>query len=240
MSEDRFQLLRLLEAILFASAEPIGQKALADRLPEGADVTGLLEELRSLYANRGTHLIQIEDRWAFRTAPDLTDKLQIETEVTRRLSRAAIETLAIIAYQQPITRAEVEEIRGVALSRGTLDTLLEAGWIRPKGRRQTPGRPVTWVTTDSFLDHFGLENREALPGLEELRAAGLLDTRSAISTLGAKAMSAMAPAEDTGDGEELEEGEEAPVSTHDFDSVVAAAEAAVEDDEADGADDGKA
>ena len=149
------------------------------------------------------------------------------------MSRAAIETLAIIAYQQPITRAEVEEIRGVALSRGTLDTLLEAGWIRPKGRRQTPGRPVTWVTTDAFLDHFGLENREALPGLEELRAAGLLDTRSAISTLGAKAMSAMAPAEDAGEEEEAEEGEEAPTSTHDFDFVVAAAEAAVEDDETD-------
>jgi len=238
MSEDRFQLLRLLEAILFASGEPIGEKALANRLPEGADLTGLLEELRGLYANRGTHLIQIEDRWAFRTAPDLADKLQIETEVTRKLSRAAIETMAIIAYQQPITRAEVEEIRGVALSRGTLDTLLEAGWIRPKGRRQTPDRPVTWVTTDAFLDHFGLESREALPGLEELRAAGLLDARSAISTLGAKAMSAMAPPEDTseGDGDEAEEGEEseeseAPASTHDFDSVVAAAEAAVEDDE---------
>jgi segregation and condensation protein B len=145
--------------------------------------------------------------------------------------------MAIIAYQQPITRAEVEEIRGVALSRGTLDTLLEAGWIRPKGRRQTPGRPVTWVTTDAFLDHFGLESREALPGLEELRAAGLLDARSAISTLGAKAMSAMAPPEDTGegdsgDGDEAEgEESEAPASTHDFDSVVAAAEAAVEDDE---------
>ena len=237
MSEDRFQLLRLLEAILFASAEPVGEKALANRLPEGADLKGLLEELRGLYANRGIHLIQIEDRWAFRTAPDLADKLQIETEVTRKLSRAAIETMAIIAYQQPITRAEIEEVRGVALSRGTLDTLLEAGWIRPKGRRQTPGRPVTWVTTDAFLDHFGLESREALPGLEELRAAGLLDARSAISTLGAKAMSAMAPPEDSGEGEEaeseVEEGEAGPASTHDFDSVVAAAEAAVEDDEND-------
>ena len=232
MSEDRFQLLRLLEAVLFASAEPIGEKALANRLPEGADLKGLLEELRGLYGNRGMHLIQIEDRWAFRTAPDLADKLQIETEVTRKLSRAAIETMAIIAYQQPITRAEIEEVRGVALSRGTLDTLLEAGWIRPKGRRQTPGRPVTWVTTDAFLDHFGLESREALPGLEELRAAGLLDARSAISTLGARAMSNMAPPEDTGEGEESEETESSdPASTHDFDSMVAAAEAAVEDDD---------
>jgi segregation and condensation protein B len=231
MSEDRFQLLRLVEAILFASAEPIAEKALAGRLPEGADLTGLLEELRGLYANRGVHLTQSDDRWAFRTSPDLADKLQIETEVTRKLSRAAIETLAIIAYQQPVTRAEVEEIRGVALSRGTLDTLLEAGWIRPKGRRQTPGRPVTWVTTDAFLDHFGLESNEALPGLEELRAAGLLDARSAISTLGAKAMAAMAPPEDTGDGDGAEDGEiEESSSTRDFDSVVAAAEAEVEDE----------
>jgi segregation and condensation protein B len=232
MSDDRFQLLRLVEAILFASAEPIAEKSLAGRLPEGADLNGLLEELRGLYANRGIHLAQFEDRWAFRTSPDLADKLQIETEVTRKLSRAAIETLAIIAYQQPVTRAEVEEIRGVALSRGTLDTLLEAGWIRPKGRRQTPGRPVTWVTTDAFLDHFGLESREALPGLEELRAAGLLDARSAISTLGAKAMAAMAPPEDTGEGDGAEDGEiEERGSTHDFDSVVAAAEAAVDDEE---------
>ncbi len=232
MSEDRFQLLRLLEAVLFASAEPIGEKALANRLPEGADLAGLLGELRGLYANRGVHLTQIEESWAFRTSPDLADKLQIEAEVTRKLSRAAIETLAIIAYQQPVTRAEVEEIRGVALSRGTLDTLLEAGWIRPKGRRQTPGRPVTWVTTDGFLDHFGLEGREALPGLEELRAAGLLDARSAISTLGAQAMAAIAPREDM--GEEAEDGEiEESASAHDFDSVVAAAEAAVEDEEDD-------
>ena len=232
MSEDRFQLLRLVEAILFASAEPIAEKSLAGRLPEGADLTGLLEELRGLYDNRGVHLTQFEDCWAFRTSPDLADKLQIETEVTRKLSRAAIETLAIIAYQQPVTRAEVEEIRGVALSRGTLDTLLEAGWIRPKGRRQTPGRPVTWVTTDAFLDHFGLESREALPGLEELRAAGLLDARSAISTLGAQAMAAMAPPEEIGDGDGAEGGDnEESGSTRDFDSVVAAAEAAMEDDE---------
>jgi segregation and condensation protein B len=232
MSEDRFQLLRLLEAVLFASAEPIGEKALASRLPEGADLKGLLSELQGLYGNRGIHLIQIEDRWAFRTAPDLADKLQIETEVTRKLSRAAVETMAIIAYQQPITRGEIEEVRGVALSRGTLDTLLEAGWIRPKGRRQTPGRPVTWVTTDAFLDHFGLESREALPGLEELRAAGLLDARSAISTLGARAMSSMAPAGDAAEGQEPEEGDVIdPASTHEFDSIVAAAEAAVEDDE---------
>ena len=184
------------------------------------------------------HLLQIGERWAFRTAPDLGDRLQIETTVARKLSRAAIETLAIIAYHQPVTRAEVEEIRGVALSRGTLDTLLEAGWIRPKGRRQTPGRPVTWVTTEAFLDHFGLESREALPGIEELKAAGLLDARSAISTLGAQAMAAVAPRDDAeGTGEDAEEGEEGPAEGMDpeaaaeFESMVAAAEAIAEEED---------
>jgi segregation and condensation protein B len=228
MSEDRFQLLRLVEAMLFASAEPLPEKSLAARLPEGADVTGLLQEVAGLYANRGVHLVQLDDRWAFRTAPDLAGRLQLETIVPRKLSRAAIETLAIVAYHQPVTRAEIEEIRGVALSRGTLDTLLEATWIKPRGRRQTPGRPVTWVTTDAFLDHFGLENREALPGIEELRAAGLLDARSAISTLGAQAMAAVAPPEED-EGEEEARGADA---AGDFEAAVAAAEAeAGEDDE---------
>jgi segregation and condensation protein B len=229
MSEDRFQLLRLLEAMLFASTEPLPEKSLAARLPEGADIKGLLQEVAGLYANRGVHLVQLEDRWAFRTAPDLAGRLQLETIVPRKLSRAAIETLAIIAYHQPVTRAEVEEIRGVALSRGTLDTLLEATWIKPKGRRQTPGRPVTWVTTDAFLDHFGLESREALPGMEELRAAGLLDARSAISTLGAQAMAAVAPPEEDDDeGEEDAGGEDA---AGDFEAAVAAAEAEAEEDD---------
>jgi len=238
MSEDRFQLLRLLEATLFATSEPMAEKSLAERLPEGADIAGLLQELAGLYANRGVHLLQIGERWAFRTAPDLGDRLQIETTVARKLSRAAIETLAIIAYHEPVTRAEVEEIRGVALSRGTLDSLLEAGWIRPKGRRQTPGRPVTWVTTEAFLDHFGLESREALPGIEELKAAGLLDARSAISTLGAQAMAAVAPRDDAeGAGEDGEEGEEGPAEGMDpeaaaeFESMVAAAEAIAEEED---------
>jgi segregation and condensation protein B len=232
MSEDHFQLLRLLEAILFAASEPQTEKALAARLPEGTDTAGLLQELTGLYANRGVHLLQLGDRWAFRTAPDLAERLQIETIVPRKLSRAAIETLAIIAYHQPVTRAEVEEIRGVALSRGTLDSLLEAEWIRPKGRRQSPGRPVTWVTTESFLDHFGLESREALPGIEELKAAGLLDARSAISTLGAQAMAAVAPREDAEPGEAEEEtgSEEAETSTE-FESLVAAAEATADEEE---------
>ena len=225
MSEDRFQLLRQLEALLFASAEPLGEKALAGRFPEGTDLPGLLQELAGLYANRGVHLIQLDGRWAFRTAPDMAAKLQTETQVVRKLTRAAIETLAIVAYHQPVTRAEIEEIRGVALSKGTLDSLLEAGWIRPKGRRQTPGRPVTWVTTEAFLDHFGLESCEALPGLEELRAAGLLDARSAISTLGAQAMAAVAPRapDEAEEGEGVPEGEPAG---GDFEAAIAEAEAA--------------
>jgi len=184
MSDDRFQLLRLLEAILFASSEPLGLDALKARMPEDADIPGLLQELRDHYANRGVHLSVVEERWCFRTAGDLTSKFHIEQKVERKLTRAAVETMAIIAYHQPVTRAEIEEIRGVVISKGTLDNLLEAGWIKPKGRRQTPGRPVTWVTTEAFLEHFGLESCDALPGVEELRAAGLLDTRNNSATLG--------------------------------------------------------
>lgn len=190
MTEDRFQLIRLIEALLFASAEPLSEAALAGRLPEGTAVGPLVEELAALYANRGVNLVRRKDRWAFRTAPDIVPRLQIESQVPRRLSRAAIETLAIIAYHQPVTRAEIEEVRGVALSRGTLDALLEANWIKPKGRRRTPGRPITWVTTEAFLDHFGLESCEALPGMDELKAAGLLETGSAISRIGSQALAA--------------------------------------------------
>jgi segregation and condensation protein B len=203
MTDDRFQLLRLLEAILFAATEPLAEKELAGRMPEGADINGLLQELKDLYANRGVHLLAFDDRWAFRTAPDLASKFHIEKEVVRKLSRAAIETLAIIAYHQPVTRAEIEEIRGVVISRGTLDMLLEIGWIKPKGRRETPGRPVTWATTDAFLEHFGLESCDALPGVEELKAAGLLDARATVATLGTQGLPNGAPvAED----EEDEEG----------------------------------
>jgi segregation and condensation protein B len=189
MTDDRFQQIRLLEAMIFASAEPVPERGLAARLPQGTNVADLLEELAALYANRGVHLVRVDGKWAFRTAADLGPRLQIEQKVHRKLSRAALETLAVIAYHQPVTRAEIEEVRGVALSKGTLDTLLEIGWVRPKGRRRTPGRPVTWVTSDGFLDHFGLEGVDALPGVEDLRAAGLLDVRSAISALGAQALS---------------------------------------------------
>jgi len=177
--------LRLVEALLFASADPVTPDALARHLPEGTDLAALLDRLQSDYEGRGINLVHVGRRWAFRTSEDLAGRLKIETESLRKLSRAAIETLAIVAYHQPVTRGEIEEIRGVALSRGTLDTLLEASWVQPKGRRRTPGRPVTWGTTDAFLDHFGLEHLDALPGLAELKAAGLLDTRPAIAALNA-------------------------------------------------------
>ena len=180
---DRFDQLRLIEALLFASAAPLDRERIARHLPDDADLDGLMAELTGLYANRGVHVVRVGERWALRTAPDVGPLLQIETTVVRKPSRAAIETLAIIAYHQPVTRAEIEEIRGVALSRGTLDTLLEAGWIRPRGRRRTPGRPVTWGTTETFLDHFGLESLDSLPGTTELKAAGLLDTRLAATVL---------------------------------------------------------
>ncbi len=177
------QQIRLVEAMLFASADPLEESVLAARLPQGADVAKLLEELRRQYADRGVHLVRVGKGWALRTAPDLAPHLRTETQIRRKLTRAALETLAIIAYHQPITRAEIEEIRGVSLSRGTLDILLEAGWIKPRGRRRVPGRPVTWGTTDAFLDHFGLESIDDLPGLEELKAAGLLVRDAGIGSL---------------------------------------------------------
>ena len=171
---------RIVEAYIFASADPVTERALANRLPKGTDIQAILAELKAHYADRGVHLVHVGESWAFRTAPDLTAKLSKEVEVSRKMSRAAIETLAIVAYHQPVTRTEIEEIRGVSLSKGTLDSLFELGWIKPRGRRKTPGRPLTWGTSDSFLDHFGLESINDLPGIEELNAAGLLDKRPAI------------------------------------------------------------
>ncbi|MFL5269797.1 MAG: SMC-Scp complex subunit ScpB [Stellaceae bacterium] len=167
--------LRLVEALLFASAEPLGEEALLRHLGESSDVGVLLRELAESYAGRGVNLVRLAGGWTFRTAPDLAPKLRIERAVTRKLSRAAVETLAVIAYHQPVTRAEIEQIRGVTLGKGTIDTLMEAGWVRPKGRRAGPGRPLLWVTTSDFLVHFGLDSLNELPGIDELRSAGLLD-----------------------------------------------------------------
>lgn len=168
--------LRLLEALLFASAEPIDQATLAKRMPDGVDIKQALAQLQAEYAPRGVNLVKVANKWTFRTAGDLSWLMTRESTETRKLSRAAIEVLAIIAYHQPVTRAEIEEIRGVVTSKGTIDVLLETGWIRPRGRRKTPGRPLTFGTTDGFLSQFSLEALGDLPGLEELKGTGLLDS----------------------------------------------------------------
>jgi segregation and condensation protein B len=175
--EARAEELRLLEAMLFASAEPLDEKALAARLPEGVNLPEALERLEREYAPRGVNLVRINGKWTFRTACDLAWLLSKETVEQRKLSRAAIETLAIVAYHQPVTRAEIEEIRGVTTSKGSVDVLLETGWIRPRGRRKAPGRPLTYGTSEAFLSHFGLDAVSDLPGLEELKGSGLLEGR---------------------------------------------------------------
>lgn len=190
---DLDQLARLVEALLFAAPEPLADGAIRARLPESADLAAVLERLQADYRGRGVQLVQVAGGWAFRTAPDLADRLRLDAVRPKRLTRAALETLAIIAYHQPVSRAEIEAIRGVSTSRGTLDALLEAGWVRPGRRRQTPGRPQTWVTTPGFLDHFSLDSLDDLPGVEEMKAAGLLDTRPLLTTL---------PGGMVGDGEE--------------------------------------
>jgi segregation and condensation protein B len=175
--------VRTLEALLFATAHPLSTKDLHDRMPEGSDVGGALMALQQEYEGRGINLIEMEGYWAFRTAQDLSGAMQINREVERKLSRAAMETLAIIAYHQPITRAEIENIRGVVTHKGTIDALMESGWIKPGRRRETPGRPLTWVTTPAFLDQFSLEAITDLPGLDDLKASGLLDRRPAIEAI---------------------------------------------------------
>lgn len=177
------QTIRILEALLFASAEPLSTKDLHERLPEGADVGGALMALQKFYEGRGVNLVQLDGHWVFRTAADLAEVLAVEKDVNKKLSRAALESLAIIAYHQPVTRAEIENIRGVVTHKGTLDVLIEAGWVKPGRRRETPGRPLTWVTTTEFLDQFNLESVMDLPGLDDLRASGLLDRRPAIEAI---------------------------------------------------------
>jgi len=172
---ERAEELRILEALLFAAEAPLDEKILSARLPAGVDVHALLTQLQRDYASRGVNLVRIGNKWTLRTASDLAWLLTHEAVVTRKLSRAAIETLAIVAYHQPVTRAEIEEIRGVTTSKGTLDVLLETGWIRLRGRRKAPGRPVTYGTSEAFLSHFGLEGLTDLPGLDELKGAGLIE-----------------------------------------------------------------
>jgi segregation and condensation protein B len=175
--QERADELRLLEAMLFAATEPLSEKELAERLPQGTDLEAALALLQKDYASRGVNLVRVAGKWTFRTAKDLSWLLSKETVETRKLSRAAIETLAIIAYHQPVTRTEIEDIRGVTTSKGSVDVLLETGWIKPRGRRKVPGRPLTYGTTESFLSHFGLDAVGDLPGLDELKGAGLLDGR---------------------------------------------------------------
>jgi segregation and condensation protein B len=175
-STDRREKLRIVEALLFAASEPLDEATLAQHFVDGDDMPALLEELQSLYAARGVNLVKVAGKWAFRTSDDLSFLLEKHAVEQRRLSRAALETLAIIAYHQPVTRAEIEEIRGVSTSSGTIDILLETGWIKLRGRRRAPGRPVTYGTTASFLEHFGFDQIQDLPGLTELKGAGLLDS----------------------------------------------------------------
>jgi segregation and condensation protein B len=169
--------VRILEALLFASKEPLDEKTLSARLPEGFELRATLQQLQNEYASRGVNLLRIGGKWTFRTATDLSWLLTKESVQPRKLSRAATETLAVIAYHQPVTRVEIEDIRGVTISRGTIDLLLETGWIRPRGRRKAPGRPITYGTTEAFISHFGLEQLSDLPGLDELKGSGLLDGR---------------------------------------------------------------
>ena len=198
--------LRLIEAVLFASDKPLSEAELAKKLPEGTDTLSLLRQLAEDYAERGVQLMNISGGWVFRTAADLSTSMRSFTVQPRRLSRAAVEALAIIAYHQPVTRAEIEQIRGVALSRGTLEILLEAGWIRPRGKRNSPGRPVTWGTSNEFLDHFGLARIEDLPGVEELKAAGLLDRRASVTTIAMRAEDHAVSEEDSEEAQTEAEG----------------------------------
>ena len=174
---ETLRMVRIVEAMIFASREPVAERSIAARLPEDTDIAQLLQDVQRAYANRGVNLVRVGDAWAFRTADDLSFLLQKEAVETRKLSRAALEVLAIIAYHQPVTRAEVEEVRGVVTSKGTLDVLMETGWVRMRGRRKTPGRPVTYGTTLEFLDHFGLEQIRDLPGMDELKGSGLLQSQ---------------------------------------------------------------
>jgi len=197
--------LRMVEALLFAAAEPLDQKALSTSLPEGADVPGLIAALQAIYKKRGVNLCCVSGKYQFRTAADLAFLLRKEQPEQKRLSKAAIETLAIIAYHQPVTRAEIEDIRGVVMSKGTIDTLMEVGWVKIRGRKRTPGRPVTYGTSEAFLVQFGLESVGHLPGLDELKAAGFLEAIPPSGFDVPNPSDSLGPDEDPYEGEEAED-----------------------------------
>ncbi len=201
-AEPDAEAVRAAEAMLFAAAEPIAAAALAERLGPGVDVAAVLMRIRADYAGRGVELVEAGGGWRFQTAPDLAHLFAEKRETQKKLPRAAMETLAVIAYHQPVTRAEIEDIRGVSLARGALDLLLEIGWVRPKGRRRTPGRPLTFGTTDAFLAHFGLPSLDALPGKDDLKALGLIDARAAAE------IDVPRPGEGESDLEPLQPGED--------------------------------
>ena len=228
-AEARADQLRLLEALFFAAATPLDEAAIKLRLPDGANIPALIAELDLHYRARGVQVIKTSGGWTLRTATDLAPRMKLVQKVQRRLSRAAIETLAIVAYHQPVTRAEIEDIRGVVVSSGTLDNLMEVGWIAPKGRRQVPGRPVTWVTTEAFLLHFGLAELGDLPGMEELRAAGLIGPRPdfALGETGTLGEMPLNMAEGDADAEEHERAEREAAEE------IAANPSAAEDDDRD-------
>lgn len=221
--------MRTIEALIFASPEPVSERAIQSRLPDDVDLSALLVELQTHYESRGVNLVRAGKSWAFRTAQDVSELLNKEVDVGRAPSRAAIETLAICAYHQPVTRAEIEEIRGVSLSKGTLDLLFEANWIKPRGRRQTPGRPVTWGTTDAFLDHFGLNDIRDLPGMEDLKAAGLLESGPAINAYASRGSFG---AKGSGLPKEEELDEEMQIVLADEDAAELPPEALMEEQEA--------
>ena len=218
------QHVRIVEALLFAAIEPLDEATLRKRLPQGVKLKPILDELAAHYEGRGVSLGKVAGRWTFFTSPDLASLLAEHRQVTRKLSRAALETMTIIAYHQPITRAEIEELRGVSISKGTLDVLLETGWVRMRGRRRTPGRPLTYGTTDDFLIHFGLANLQDLPGLDELKAAGLLE---AMPVGGGMPLPGQSPAEDTSE-DPLAEGDDGRdfLPDHAADAAAAAADEA--------------
>ena len=201
---------RRVEALLFAAAEPLSVGDLARRLPPGADVEAAIDALQDRYAARGVQLVCVAERWRFSTAPDLAFLMTQERHETKRLSKAAMETLSIVAYHQPVTRAEIESVRGVGLSKGTLDLLLEIGWVRMRGRRRTPGRPLTFGTTDGFLEHFGLASLADLPGAREMKAQGLLTAELA------GAVDLPDPTRLDPDEDPLEPGEGAPEFVQDY------------------------